>query len=105
MVDDDDPTYSVYYIPVACISGGIRLRDGNNRYEGRVEVCVNEIWGSVCDDFWSGFDARVACRQLGFSEFSKLIKAASFHFLDYHIYTLHFSGASCGYNCHEFRKG
>lgn len=57
-----------------CSSGDIRLRDGNNPYEGRVEVCVNEIWGTVCDDLWSGADARVVCRQLGLSEFSKYNK-------------------------------
>ncbi len=30
-----------------------------------MEVCNNNIWGTVCDDFWGGVDARVACRQLG----------------------------------------
>ena len=39
---------------------------GTSDYEGHVEVCWNEIWGTVCDDSWTHFDAIVACRQLGF---------------------------------------
>ena len=35
---------------------------------GKVEMCVNGEWGTVCEgETWSNLAASVACHQLGFS--------------------------------------
>ena len=36
---------------------------------GRVEVCVEGRYSSICDDVWDYEDASVVCRQLGFSPY------------------------------------
>ena len=50
-----------------CTNGGIRLLGGQVPSEGRVEICVNKAWGTICDDVWTTSDANVACKQAGFS--------------------------------------
>lgn len=50
-----------------CNDGEIRLVNGMNAREGRVEVCLNEAWGTICDNSFDEVDGSVICGQLGFS--------------------------------------
>ena len=32
-----------------------------------MEVCINDQWGTVCDDSWGTTDATIVCKQLGYA--------------------------------------
>lgn len=49
-----------------CNDGDVRLVGGDGDYEGRVETCMNQAWGTICDTGWNQREAKVVCIQLGF---------------------------------------
>ena len=64
-----------------CGDDNLRLVEGPSTNEGKVEICMNGFWGTVCSYRFGVADARVVCRQLGFqahgmfsgySQFSRL---------------------------------
>ncbi|XP_055496661.1 neurotrypsin [Leucoraja erinacea] len=56
----------------------IRLMDGENKKEGRVEIFINGQWGTICDDGWTDKDAAVVCHQLGYKGTAKARSLAYF---------------------------
>ena len=48
-----------------CDDGAVRLVDGERETEGRVEICLGEVWGTICNDHWSEEDTMVLCQELG----------------------------------------
>ena len=50
-----------------CIHGTVQLVNGTTTNQGRVEMCIGQTWGTVCDHGFGTNDARVICRQLGYN--------------------------------------
>ena len=56
-----------------CTNGDVRLVDGFNSASGRVELCANNHWGTICGDSWDKNDAEVVCRMLNYSSSGKTL--------------------------------
>ena len=71
--------YSFYIavktLTAVCTSGSIRLGDGAE-LRGRVEVCYNGSWVTICSHRWAVQEATVICSQLGYSRYGICIMHA-----------------------------
>ena len=47
-----------------CSDNEVMLVGGKTHTEGRLEVCVNGQWSTVCNQQWNASNAAVVCRQL-----------------------------------------
>lgn len=56
-----EPDFSQYDDLDIYDKGGLRA--------GRVEVCIEGRYGTICNNEWDNNDASVVCRQLGFSSY------------------------------------
>ena len=57
-------------VAVNCTEGALRLAGTLLQYAhyGRMEVCIQNQWRSICGDTWTEHGAAVACKELGYSE-------------------------------------
>ena len=54
-----------FFFKACSPEGEIRLVGGND-LAGRVEICYDGRWVSICGDGWNAADAIVTCRQLSY---------------------------------------
>ena len=69
--------YSYTTMYIAFVSLGVRLADGLNNAQGRVEIYYDGEWGTVCDRGWDVNDGTVVCQQLGYQQALTITTGAS----------------------------
>lgn len=57
---------------------GLDIYDKDGLRAGRIEVCLEGTFVAVCMEHWDNLDARVVCRQLGFSPYGEYLLLSCF---------------------------
>ncbi len=75
-----------------CVDGEVRIVGGATF--GRVDICVQQTWGTVCDTEWNDVVASVICGQQGHSQYgiiyTSIYVCRSTHLLPYvHLLPFH----------------
>lgn len=71
-----------------CEEGAARLTGGPIAQEGRLEVCINGVWGSVCSTGWDNTDAFVTCKQLGYGNAGNFFVHINMYYYTYTAFSL-----------------
>ena len=66
-VSFDDLIMQTFFNQACQNNGAVRLVGGSSIMQGRVEICLNGMWGTVCDDQFNNMAAQVVCTQLNYT--------------------------------------
>ena len=52
-----------------CSNNDIRLTGGSKNNTGTVEICINQLWSTVCEQYFDREDSSTVCAALGFQRY------------------------------------